>query len=97
MPNRVRLFKYMLRPSFVPPLTIMGLEFASLIGNAFVVELVFAWPGMAAYGVRTIMQKDLNAIMGVVMISGLFFVAANLLVDLAYAWIDPRITYGGQR
>jgi peptide/nickel transport system permease protein len=97
IPTRVRLFKYMLRPSFVPPLTIMGLEFASLIGNAFVVELVFAWPGMAAYGVRTIMQKDLNAIMGVVMISGLFFVAANLLVDLIVGFVDPRIRIQGAR
>ena len=52
-------------------MTIIGLEFASLIGNAFVVELVFAWPGMASYGVRSILQKDLNALMGVVMISGL--------------------------
>ena len=97
IPTRVRLFKYMLRPSFVPPLTIMGLEFASLIGNAFVVELVFAWPGMAAYGVRTIMQKDLNAIMGVVMISGLFFVGANLLVDLVVGFVDPRIRIQGAR
>ena len=81
----------------MPPLTIMGLEFASLIGNAFVVELVFAWPGMAAYGVRTIMQKDLNAIMGVVMISGLFFVAANLLVDLIVGFVDPRVRIQGAR
>ena len=70
VPERLRVFKYMLRPSFVPPLTILGLEFASLIGNAFVVELVFSWPGMAAYGIRTILQKDLNAVMGVVMVSG---------------------------
>ena len=70
VPDRVRIFKYMLRPAFVPPMTILGLEFASLIGNAFVVELVFAWPGMASYGVRSILQKDLNAVMGVVMISG---------------------------
>jgi ABC-type dipeptide/oligopeptide/nickel transport system permease component len=52
----VHLFKYMLRPAFVPPMTILGLEFASLLGNAFVVELVFAWPGIASYGVRSIPQ-----------------------------------------
>lgn len=97
IPTGVLLFKYMLRPSFVPPLTIMGLEFASLIGNAFVVELVFGWPGMAAYGVRTIMQKDLNAIMGVVMISGLFFVTVNFLVDLVVAFVDPRVRIQGKR
>ena len=90
VPGRVRLFKYMLRPAFVPPLTILGLEFASLLGNAFVVELVFSWPGMASYGVRSILQKDLNAVMGVVMISGLFFVLANLAIDVLVGFVDPR-------
>jgi peptide/nickel transport system permease protein len=91
VPYRVRVFKYMLRPAFVPPMTILGLEFASLLGNAFVVELVFAWPGMASYGVRSILQKDLNAVMGVVMISGLFFVLANLTIDVLVGFVDPRV------
>ena len=97
VPAYLRVFKYMLRPAFVPPLTILGLEFASLIGNAFVVELVFAWPGMASYGVRSILQKDLNAVMGVVMISGLFFVSANFLIDIAVGFVDPRVRIRGQR
>lgn len=97
VPGWLRLFKYQLRPAFVPPLTITGLEFASLIGNAFVVELIFAWPGMAAYGVRAIIQKDLNAIMGVVMVSGVFFVLVNLLIDLLVGVVDPRIRIRGRR
>ena len=97
IPERVRVLKYMLRPSFVPPLTISGLEFASLIGNAFVVELVFAWPGMAAYGVRTIMQKDLNAVMGVVIVSGVFFVVVNVVIDVLVGVVDPRIRIRGRR
>jgi peptide/nickel transport system permease protein len=97
VPERLRVFKYMLRPAFVPPLTISGLEFASLIGNAFVVELVFAWPGMAAYGVRTILQKDLNAVMGVVIVSGVFFVVVNLLIDLLVGFVDPRVRIRGRR
>ena len=97
VPERLRVFKYMLRPAFVPPLTISGLEFASLIGNAFVVELVFAWPGMAAYGVRTILQKDLNAVMGVVIVSGVFFVIVNLLIDLLVGFVDPRVRIRGRR
>ena len=97
VPNRVRMFKYMLRPAFVPPLTILGLEFASLLGNAFVVELVFSWPGMASYGVRSILQKDLNAVMGVVMISGLFFVVANLAIDVLVGFVDPRVRIRGER
>jgi peptide/nickel transport system permease protein len=97
IPDRVRIFKYMLRPASVPPMTILGLEFASLIGNAFVVELVFSWPGMASYGVRSILQKDLNAVMGVVMISGLFFVTANLIIDLLVGFVDPRVRIRGAR
>jgi peptide/nickel transport system permease protein len=97
VPDWVRVFKYMLRPAFVPPMTILGLEFASLLGNAFVVELVFAWPGMASYGVRSILQKDLNAVMGVVMISGVFFVVANLTIDVLVGFVDPRVRIRGAR
>lgn len=97
VPDRLRMFKYMLRPAFVPPLTITGLEFASLIGNAFVVELIFSWPGMAAYGIRAITQKDLNAIMGVVMVSGAFFVLVNLLIDVLVGVVDPRVRIRGKR
>ena len=97
VPDRVRLFKYQLRPAFVPPLTITGLEFASLIGNAFVVELIFSWPGMAAYGVRAITQKDLNAIMAVVMVSGIFFVLVNLIIDLLVGVVDPRVRIRGKK
>ena len=97
IPDWLRVLKYTLRPSFVAPLTILGLEFASLIGNAFVVELVFSWPGMAAYGIRTILQKDLNAVMGVVMVSGAFFVGVNLVIDLLVGLVDPRIRIRGAR
>jgi peptide/nickel transport system permease protein len=97
IPEWLRVTKYMLRPSFVPPLTIMGLEFASLIGGAFVVEMVFAWPGMAAYGIRTILQKDLNAVMGVVMVSGVFFVLVNLAIDVLVGFVDPRVRIRGRR
>ena len=97
IPTRVRLFKYQLRPAFVPPLTILGLEFASLIGGAFVVELIYSWPGMAAYGIRAITQKDLNAIMAVVMVSGAFFVVVNLVIDVLVGVVDPRIRIRGRR
>jgi peptide/nickel transport system permease protein len=52
---------------------------------------------MASYGVRSILQKDLNAVMGVVMISGVFFVSANFLIDLAVGFVDPRVRIRGQR
>lgn len=94
LPDYVITLKYMLRLAGVAPLTILGLEFASLIGNAFIVEMVFAWPGIASYGVRAILSKDFNAVMAVVLISGLFFVVANLIVDLLVGLIDPRLRVG---
>jgi ABC-type dipeptide/oligopeptide/nickel transport system permease component len=94
LPDYVITLKYMLRLAGVAPLTILGLEFASLIGNAFIVEMVFAWPGIASYGVRAILSKDFNAVMAVVLISGLFFVVANLIVDLLVGLIDPRLRIG---
>jgi peptide/nickel transport system permease protein len=97
VPDRVVIFKYMLKPAIVPTLTILGLEFASLLGNAFVVEMVFGLPGIASYGVRAILHKDLNALMGVVMSTGLFFVVINLVVDMAVAMVDPRIRLQGAR
>ena len=90
IPERVVTFRYMLRLACVAPLTILGLEFASLIGNAFIVEFVFSWPGIASYGVRTILHKDLNAVIGVVLVSGVFFVVMNLFIDVLLGIIDPR-------
>ncbi|MCP4316965.1 MAG: ABC transporter permease [Hyphomicrobiales bacterium] len=93
VPDRVIVFRYLLKLSSIAPLTIMGLEFASLIGNAFVVELVFSWGGFASYGLEAILQKDLNAVMAVVLVSGFFFVVANLLIDIVLMVIDPRLRF----
>jgi len=91
IPNRYVTFKYMLKPSFIPPLTVLGLTFASELGNAFLVEQVFSWPGMAKYGIQAILRKDFNAIMGVILIIGLAFVAVNFIVDVLAGYVDPRI------
>lgn len=91
IPNRYVTFKYMLRPSFIPPLTILGLTFAAQLGNAFLIETVFGWPGMAKYGIRAILRKDFNAVMGVVLIIGLAFVVMNFIVDILAGYVDPRI------
>jgi len=91
IPNFYVTFKYLLKPSFIAPLTILGLTFASELGNAFLVEQVFGWPGMAKYGIRAILRKDFNAIMGVVLIIGLAFVIVNLIVDILAGYVDPRV------
>lgn len=90
--SEVRIaMKYMLKPSLIPTVTILGLDFAALLGNAFLVEAVFNWPGIARYGVEVILRKDLNAIVAVVMVVGLFFVAINFLIDILVGYLDPRI------
>lgn len=82
---------YALKPAMIPAVTVMGLDFAAKLGNAFLVESVFAWPGMARYGVQTILQKDLNAIIGVVLVISAFFLVTNILVDLLVLLLNPRI------
>jgi peptide/nickel transport system permease protein len=83
--------RYAFRPSLIPSLTIIGLDFAAMLGNAFLVEAVFAWPGLSRYGVAVILRKDLNAIVGTVLIISAVFLLVNIIVDLLIAWINPRI------
>src|SRR5579883_3197323 len=88
-------FKYALKPALIPALTVVGLTFASLFGEAFLIEAVFSWPGMASYGVRAMLEKDLNAIVGVVLIVGLMFSISNLAMDVLRGYLDPRIRLKG--
>ncbi len=89
--------RYALRPAMIPALTILGLDFAAMLGNAFLVEAVFAWPGLARYGVQAILHKDLNAIVGTVLVISAFFLIVNILVDLTVAWLNPRIRLEDRR
>jgi len=89
--------RYALRPALVPVLTILGLDIAALLGNAFLVESVFGWPGLSHYGVEVILHKDLDAIVGTVLIVAAAFVLANIAVDLLVAVVNPRIRLAGER
>jgi len=97
VPDRLIMFKYLLKPSLIPTVSILGLDFASLIGNAFLVELIFNWPGFSRYGIHAMLNKDLNAVSAVVMVLGVLFIIVNILVDLIVAWLDPRIRLGAER
>ena len=83
--------RYAFRPSLIPSLTIIGLDFAAMLGNAFLVEAVYAWPGLSRYGVQVILRKDLNAIVGTVLVISATFLIVNIIVDLLIAYINPRI------
>jgi peptide/nickel transport system permease protein len=91
VPERLLTLKYLLRPSLIPTVSVMGLDIAALIANAFLVELIFNWPGVSRYGITAMLRKDLNAIVAVVMIAGIIFAIANIVVDLIVAYLDPRI------
>ncbi|MEM7735290.1 MAG: ABC transporter permease [Deinococcota bacterium] len=89
--NRRIANSYAFRPSLIPSLTIIGLDFAAMLGNAFLVEAVFAWPGLSRYGVQVILRKDLNAIVGTVLVIATTFILVNIIVDTLVSIINPRI------
>ncbi len=76
-----------------PVVTIMGLQFGALISRAFLVEVVFSWPGIGQYAVGSIFNVDYYPIMGAVMTIAIVYMLVNLLVDLLYGWLDPMIRY----
>lgn len=94
LPNNLIINRYMLKNAFITILSIIGMQFGSLIGNAFLVETVFGWPGMASYSIAGLMYKDYNAIIGVTLVIGIIFAIINLVVDLIYGMLDPRIRLG---
>lgn len=96
IPAHVTMGKYLMKPSLIPAVSVMGLDIASLMGNAFLVEVIFNWPGISRYGMEAMLRKDLNAISSVIVVFGLIFVLVNIIVDLTVAYLDPRIRLGGR-
>jgi peptide/nickel transport system permease protein len=97
IPERRIMTKYLMRISIIPTVSILGLDFASQLGWAFLVELIFNWPGISRYGINVMLRKDLNAIVAVIMIIGLVFLIVNIIVDIVVAGLDPRIRLGAER
>ena len=84
-------YDYALRNAFLPILTMMGLQFAILLGGAILTETTFSWPGLGRYIVDRINFRDYTAIQGAVVMFGLFVTVVSLVVDILYAYLDPRI------
>jgi peptide/nickel transport system permease protein len=89
--ERTVTYSYALRNAFLPVLTMMGLEFALLLAGAILTETTFSWPGLGRYIVDRINFRDYTAIQGAVVVFGIFVSIASLVVDLLYAYLDPRI------
>jgi len=87
------IMKHALKNALIPVVTVLGPLFANLITGSMVVEQIFGIPGMGKYFVVSVGNRDYPVIMGVILLYGVLIIAANLIVDIAYAWIDPRIKY----
>ncbi|HEY8446723.1 MAG TPA: ABC transporter permease [Thermomicrobiales bacterium] len=91
--ERMIVWRHAYRNALIPVITVIGLEFGALLGGAVVTETVFAWPGIGRRSVEAILQRDYQVVQGIVLLLGVIFVALNLLTDLIYALLDPRIRY----
>ncbi len=91
--ERVVVLRHALRNALIPIVTVFGLQFAILMGGAVLTETVFSWPGIASYLVRSIDARDYYAIQGSVVFIALFISTINLVVDVFYSMIDPRVRY----
>jgi len=91
---RAVTYRHALRNAVLPVLTIVGLQAGALLGGAVVTETIFGWPGVGQLLINAIGQRDFPIIQGTALVTALVFSGINLAVDIAYAWLDPRIRYG---
>jgi peptide/nickel transport system permease protein len=92
--ERIVVGRHALRNALISVVTIVGLQFGALLGGAVVVEVVFGRQGIGFLAAESIRTQDFPLVQGTVMVSAIAFIVVNLLVDLSYGWIDPRIRYG---
>lgn len=91
--QRVVIVRHALKNAFIPTLTVIALEFGYLLGGAVITETIFAWPGVGRWLFLAVQARDFRAVQGGVLLLAAVFVLANLIADLLYAWLDPRIRY----
>lgn len=88
------LRKHVLKNTLLPVITLVGMNLSSVVGGSFIIETVFGWPGVGTYAMTAIKNRDYPAIMAYTMLIGAVLVAGNLIADLLYAVVDPRIRQG---
>jgi peptide/nickel transport system permease protein len=91
--DRQVIFKHALRNAMIPIVTLLGLTVPALLSGAAITETVFSWPGLGFLGVQAVTERDYPVVLATVMIGGVMVILGNLLADVAYAVVDPRITY----
>jgi ABC-type dipeptide/oligopeptide/nickel transport system permease component len=93
MPERRVIYIHVLRNALIPTVTLIGLQIGALLAGAFLVEIIFSWPGIGYYTVNAIMAMDFNAIMSTTLLVAVVYTIVNLVVDILYVALDPRISY----
>jgi len=94
MPERRVAYKHVLRNALLPVVTMVGVQMGSMLGGSVVVESLFGWPGLGQLAYDSVIQRDFNVLLGILFMSSAVVLGVNLLVDLVYAWLDPRIELG---
>jgi peptide/nickel transport system permease protein len=92
--ERLVVVRHGLRNAMIPTLTVIGVTFGSLLSGAVLTETVFSWPGLGLYATASAISLDFPAVMGVTLLAALVYTLVNLIVDLSYHWLDPRIQHG---
>jgi peptide/nickel transport system permease protein len=85
------LLRHALKNALLPMVTLVGLRLPTLIGGAVIIETIFAWPGIGRLGWEAVLQRDYPVVMGLVVFTGVLTIIGNMLADIAYAAVDPRI------
>ena len=91
--ERTVIWRHALKNALIPVTTVIGLQIGALLGGAVIIERVFALPGVGLYALEAIIRRDYLVVQGLVLISAVTYVVVNLVVDIAYGWLDPRIRY----
>ena len=94
IPYRVIIFKYVLRNALIATITVISLNFGWLMAGAILIETIFDWPGLGLYAVKASLSLDFQPIMGIAILYGVVFSVINILTDIVYGILDPRIRYG---
>ena len=94
--RRTVVIQHALKNALLPVITIVGLQLGGLLGGALLTETIFSWPGMGLWTYRAILSRDYPIVQGAVLVSATIYVVVNLLVDISYAYVDPRIRYQSQ-
>jgi peptide/nickel transport system permease protein len=91
--ERSVIWKHALRNAIIPLLTAAGITFATIVTGAIIIETVFAWPGIGRMLYEAVLQRDFPVVQGITMLVAVIVLSVNLIVDIAYAYVDPRIRY----